>query len=186
MNWSFARNVWKPDTFFINGKNSYHHDITCPNMFLRLRDDGQLYLSMRLTVRASCIMHLRRFPLDTQICPLRMASYTYNSKEMLYRWDPDKDPDKLVTVDSDVEIAQYKLDDVTTSEALVPIREGEQISTLTANFHLVRLTGFYMLQVYVPCILIVCSSWVGFWITKKDAPGRVCLGVTTVLCMTKP
>ncbi|KAA0198218.1 hypothetical protein HAZT_HAZT002910 [Hyalella azteca] len=61
----------------------------------------------------------------------------------------------------------------------------EEISTLTVKFHLMRLTGFFMLQVYVPCILIVCSSWVGFWITKKDAPGRVCLGVNNVLCMTK-
>ena len=47
MNWMFADRIWTPDTFFINGKNSYAHAITAPNMFVRLQHDGQLYMSMR-------------------------------------------------------------------------------------------------------------------------------------------
>ncbi|XP_047737312.1 uncharacterized protein LOC108673826 isoform X2 [Hyalella azteca] len=181
MNWMFAKRIWKPDTFFINGKKSYAHAITAPNLFVRLQYDGQVYMSMRLTVRASCVMHLRKFPLDTQTCPLRISSYGYDAKNVTYMWDTQK----YVTVDSDVSIAQYELFHISTYEAVVPVRRIEEISTLTVKFHLMRLTGFFMLQVYVPCILIVCSSWVGFWITKKDAPGRVCLGVNNVLCMTK-
>ncbi|XP_069952401.1 gamma-aminobutyric acid receptor subunit alpha-6-like isoform X3 [Cherax quadricarinatus] len=184
MNWMFAAKLWKPDTFFINGKNSYVHKITAPNTFIRLQHDGQITWSLRLTVRASCKMHLRKFPLDTQICPLSLASYGYNSEDMVYRWAP-----ALVTVDADVSIAQYELFKITTTSAKVTVRRKENrrpetISTLNVKFHLKRLTGFFLLQVYVPCILIVCCSWVAFWITKKDVPGRVCLGVTTVLSMT--
>lgn len=47
MNWFFAAKIWKPDTFFINGKKSYAHAITAPNMFVRLQHDGQIYMSMR-------------------------------------------------------------------------------------------------------------------------------------------
>nr|XP_045584120.1 gamma-aminobutyric acid receptor subunit alpha-6-like isoform X3 [Procambarus clarkii] len=184
MNWMFAAKLWKPDTFFINGKNSYVHKITAPNTFIRLQFDGQITWSLRLTVRASCKMHLRKFPLDTQICPLSLASYGYNAEDMVYRWSPEK-----VTVDPDVSIAQYELFNITTNFTNVVVRRKENrrpetISTLSVKFHLKRLTGFFLLQVYVPCILIVCCSWVAFWITKKDVPGRVCLGVTTVLSMT--
>ncbi|XP_076042746.1 uncharacterized protein LOC143026366 isoform X3 [Oratosquilla oratoria] len=180
MNWMFAERLWKPETFFINGKNSYAHKITAPNMFIRLAHNGQITWSMRLTVRASCQMHLRKFPLDTQECPLRLASYGYSAKDMVYKWDPAK----LVTVDPDVSIAQYELINITTATKRVIVRRKEEISTLTVVFSLKRLTGFFLLQVYVPCILIVCCSWVAFWITKKDVPGRVALGVTTVLSMT--
>merc|ERR1719153_247228 len=90
MDSSFAENIWVPDTFFINGKNSYRHAITSPNMFVRLYDDGKVYMSMRLTVRAACVMHLRRFPMDAQNCPLKLASYTYNNKDVLYHWSPSK------------------------------------------------------------------------------------------------
>ncbi|XP_076042745.1 uncharacterized protein LOC143026366 isoform X2 [Oratosquilla oratoria] len=180
MNWMFAERLWKPETFFINGKNSYAHKITAPNMFIRLAHNGQITWSMRLTVRASCQMHLRKFPLDTQECPLRLASYGYSAKDMVYKWDPAK----LVTVDPDVSIAQYELINITTATKRVIVRRKEEISTLTVVFSLKRLTGFFLLQVYVPCILIVCCSWVAFWITKKDVPGRVALGALTVLSMT--
>ena len=47
MNWMFAAKLWKPDTFFINGKNSYAHKITAPNTFIRLQHDGQITWSLR-------------------------------------------------------------------------------------------------------------------------------------------
>ncbi|CAG7692606.1 unnamed protein product [Allacma fusca] len=47
LNWLFLEKVWKPDTYFVNGKKSYLHSITVPNKFLRLRQDGFLTYSMR-------------------------------------------------------------------------------------------------------------------------------------------
>lgn len=40
---------------------------------------------------------------------------------------------------------------------------------------------FYILQIYLPCMLIVALSWVGFWIDHRSTPARVSLGITTVL-----
>lgn len=54
---------------------------------------------------------------------------------------------------------------------------------LQASFHLRRQYGFYMLQAYIPCILIVILSWLSFWINKESVPARITLGVTTVLAM---
>jgi len=55
---------------------------------------------------------------------------------------------------------------------------------LEAAFRLKRKIGFFVLHSYVPSILIVMLSWVGFWINKNSDPARVSLGVTTVLTMT--
>ena len=41
-----------------------------------------------------------------------------------------------------------------------------------------------MVQTYVPSLLIVCVSWVSFWINIDAVPARISLGVLTVLTMT--
>ncbi|KAK2177848.1 hypothetical protein NP493_576g02004 [Ridgeia piscesae] len=46
-----------------------------------------------------------------------------------------------------------------------------------------RLYGFFILQTYVPSILIVILSWVSFWVNMDAVPARISLGVTTVLTM---
>lgn len=45
--------IWKPDTFFYNGKKSYLHTITTPNKLLRIKKDGSILYSVRYEI----IMH---------------------------------------------------------------------------------------------------------------------------------
>lgn len=52
------------------------------------------------------------------------------------------------------------------------------------KFHLERQMGYYLIQMYIPSLLIVILSWVSFWINMDAAPARVGLGITTVLTMT--
>ena len=54
---------------------------------------------------------------------------------------------------------------------------------LKATFYLHRQFGFYLLQTYVPTVLIVILSWVSFWLHVDAVPARISLGVTTVLTM---
>lgn len=69
--------IWRPDTYFFNGKHSHIHTITVPNKLLRLTQDGDILYSMRLTIKASCPMELRNFPMDRQSCPLILGSCEY-------------------------------------------------------------------------------------------------------------
>ena len=34
MNWQFLSRIWRPDTYFVNGKDSYLHMMTVPNRFV--------------------------------------------------------------------------------------------------------------------------------------------------------
>ncbi len=67
LNWAFLKTIWVPDTFLINGKKSYLHEITVPNQFVRISPDGLIYYSQRLTIKAECMQNLRKFPLDKQV-----------------------------------------------------------------------------------------------------------------------
>ena len=55
---------------------------------------------------------------------------------------------------------------------------------LEIRFLLRRDIGFFIIQVYVPTILIVILSWVSFWLNIDAIPARVSLGLLTVLTMT--
>ncbi|KAL1116298.1 hypothetical protein AAG570_005793 [Ranatra chinensis] len=179
MSWLFLEKVWKPDTYFMNGKKSYLHRITSPNKFLRMRKDGFLMYSMRLTISARCRMHLRKFPLDSQKCPLLIGSYGYSSQDVVYRWT-----ESGVGLEPGLEMAQYDVVNISTISQQYTLRGNQEYSVIEAVFHLRRSTGYFILQIYVPCSLIVCSSWVSFWINPTDVAGRVSLAVTTVLSIT--
>ena len=48
-------------------------------------------------------MHLRKYPFDSQSCPLELGSFGYTSSDVVYRW-----ADSPVSLD-EVELSQYKL-----------------------------------------------------------------------------
>ena len=57
-------------------------------------------------------------------------------------------------------------------------------SCIESSFFLKREYGYYVIQTYIPSLLIVILSWVGFWINIDSIPARISLGVLTVLTLT--
>ena len=41
--------------------------------------------------------------------------------------------------------------------------------------------GYYIIQVYVPCIFLVMLSWIVFWMRPDDSASRLTVGITTIL-----
>lgn len=69
-----AKRIWVPDTFFANEKSAQFHKATTPNTFIRIRSNGDILLSIRLTVTNSCPMNLQYFPMDRQMCTIEVES----------------------------------------------------------------------------------------------------------------
>ncbi|CAF1473891.1 unnamed protein product [Adineta steineri] len=55
---------------------------------------------------------------------------------------------------------------------------------LIVVLHLKRLFGYYLVQIYIPSMLIVILSFVSFWIDHKSVPARISVGLLTVLTVT--
>ncbi|XP_035894192.1 gamma-aminobutyric acid receptor alpha-like [Anopheles stephensi] len=103
---SMLGRIWKPDTYFYNGKQSYLHTITTPNKFVRLYQDGRVLYSSRLTIKAGCPMNLEDFPMDTQRCPLKFGSFGYTTNDVLYRWNSGR---TAVSIADDMKLSQFDL-----------------------------------------------------------------------------
>ncbi|XP_070297959.1 glycine receptor subunit beta-like, partial [Salvelinus sp. IW2-2015] len=76
--------LWKPDLFFANEKHANFHDVTQDNILLFIFRNGDILISMRLSVTLSCPLDLTLFPMDTQLCKMQLESFpddkhTHNS-----------------------------------------------------------------------------------------------------------
>ena len=43
----YIKQIWVPDTFFVNEKKAYFHDATTDNQFLRILHTGEILRSIR-------------------------------------------------------------------------------------------------------------------------------------------
>ncbi|XP_023124511.1 gamma-aminobutyric acid receptor subunit alpha-6a isoform X1 [Amphiprion ocellaris] len=174
--------IWTPDTFFRNSKKSISHNMTTPNKLFRIMQNGTVLYTMRLTISAECPMRLMDFPMDGHSCPLRFGSYAYTSSEIMFTWR--KGP--IASVDCPKEsmsLLQYDLVGQTLSSEIIKSNTGHY-SVQVVHFHLQRKLGYYLIQTYIPLIMVVVLSQVSFWINKESVPARTVAGITTVLTMT--
>lgn len=78
-----ANRVWMPDLFFSNEKEGHFHNIIMPNVYIRIFPNGSVLYSIRISLTLACPMNLKLYPLDRQVCSLRMASCKYSENELL-------------------------------------------------------------------------------------------------------
>ena len=78
---------------------------------------------------------------------------------------------------------QFTIELVTAKNCDNKIHMGNY-SCLVAQFHLKRSISFHLIQNYLPSILIVAVSWVSFWMDIESVPGRISLGVITLLAVS--
>ncbi|XP_037812063.1 gamma-aminobutyric acid receptor subunit beta isoform X15 [Lucilia cuprina] len=176
----FIKNIWVPDTFFVNEKQSYFHIATTSNEFIRVHHSGSITRSIRLTITASCPMNLQYFPMDRQLCHIEIESFGYTMRDIRYFW---RDGLSSVGMSSEVELPQFRVLGHRQRATEINLTTGNY-SRLACEIQFVRSMGYYLIQIYIPSGLIVIISWVSFWLNRNATPARVALGVTTVLTMT--
>ncbi|XP_032690491.1 gamma-aminobutyric acid receptor subunit beta isoform X9 [Odontomachus brunneus] len=176
----FIKNIWVPDTFFVNEKQSYFHIATTSNEFIRIHHSGSITRSIRLTITASCPMNLQYFPMDRQLCQIEIESFGYTMRDIRYKWNEGPNS---VGVSNEVSLPQFKVLGHRQRAMEISLTTGNY-SRLACEIQFVRSMGYYLIQIYIPSGLIVIISWVSFWLNRNATPARVALGVTTVLTMT--
>ncbi|KAI5612732.1 gamma-aminobutyric acid receptor subunit beta-2 precursor, partial [Silurus asotus] len=175
-----ADQLWVPDTYFLNDKKSFVHGVTVKNRMIRLHPDGTVLYGLRITTTAACMMDLRRYPLDEQNCTLEIESYGYTTDDIEFYWRGDN---IAVSGVERIELPQFSIVDYNLIAKKVVFSTGAY-PRLSLSFKLKRNIGYFILQTYMPSILITILSWVSFWINYDASAARVALGITTVLTMT--
>ncbi|XP_071524123.1 glycine receptor subunit alpha-2-like [Panulirus ornatus] len=135
--------------------------------------------SVRVTLTLSCSMEFEHYPFDAQVCGTSISSYANTEDVIQYEWVQNKPID----LPDELEVAQFDLISYST-ESLTQTFVTGNFTGLKVHFNLRRQNGYHVLQTYIPTILIVTISWVSFWLDPNAVPGRVSLGVTTLLTLT--
>uniref|UniRef100_A0A8D0UIG1 Glycine receptor alpha 3 n=1 Tax=Sus scrofa TaxID=9823 RepID=A0A8D0UIG1_PIG len=177
---SMLDSIWKPDLFFANEKGANFHEVTTDNKLLRIFKNGNVLYSIRLTLTLSCPMDLKNFPMDVQTCIMQLESFGYTMNDLIFEWQ-DEAP---VQVAEGLTLPQFLLKEEKDLRYCTKHYNTGKFTCIEVRFHLERQMGYYLIQMYIPSLLIVILSWVSFWINMDAAPARVALGITTVLTMT--
>uniref|UniRef100_A0A8C6Y3G8 Gamma-aminobutyric acid type A receptor subunit pi n=1 Tax=Naja naja TaxID=35670 RepID=A0A8C6Y3G8_NAJNA len=172
--------LWVPDTYIVESKRSFLHEVTVENRLIRLFSNGTVLYALRITTTVACNMDLSKYPLDTQTCKLQMESWGYDENDVCFVW--------LRGNDSVHGLENLRLSQYTVEHFYTLVTRSRQETgiypRLVLQFELKRNILYFILETYVPSSLLVILSWVSFWITLDSVPARTCIGVTTVLAMT--
>ncbi|XP_059716503.1 glycine receptor subunit alpha-1 [Haemorhous mexicanus] len=177
---SMLDSIWKPDLFFANEKGAHFHEITTDNKLLRISRNGNVLYSIRITLTLACPMDLKNFPMDVQTCIMQLESFGYTMNDLIFEWQEKG----AVQVADGLTLPQFILKEEKDLRYCTKHYNTGKFTCIEARFHLERQMGYYLIQMYIPSLLIVILSWISFWINMDAAPARVGLGITTVLTMT--
>jgi len=170
--------LWKPDLFFRNEKEGHFHKIIMPNVLLRIKGEGEVLYSIRISLVLACPMDLKYYPLDKQNCTIEMASYGYLDEDLKFLWK-ENNP---VQIAKPLNLPRFTLETYDTAYCTSRTTTGAY-SCLRIDLIFKREFSYYLIQIYIPCCMLVIVSWVSFWLDPNAIPARVSLGVTTLLTM---
>eukprot|EP00112_Aurelia_sp_Birch-Aquarium-sp1_P003036 Seg1341.1 transcript_id=Seg1341.1/GoldUCD/mRNA.D3Y31 product="Gamma-aminobutyric acid receptor subunit beta" protein_id=Seg1341.1/GoldUCD/D3Y31 len=94
---------------------------------------------------------------------------------MILKWQ-EKNPVKL----NNKETNQFEIKEVSYEEGKEIYPTGA-FGFLTVKFRLQRRIGYYIFQLFIPCIIVVCLSFVPFWIDPENIGDRLAVGISAVL-----
>ncbi|KAL1235335.1 Acetylcholine-gated chloride channel [Trichinella spiralis] len=77
---------WKPNTCFINSKQSKIIKSPFTNAKMVVHSNGHIFTSYRMNLVGPCDMDLTVFPMDTVRCFLIFESFNYNNEEVHMKW----------------------------------------------------------------------------------------------------
>uniref|UniRef100_A0A8D0GMD7 Gamma-aminobutyric acid receptor subunit pi n=1 Tax=Sphenodon punctatus TaxID=8508 RepID=A0A8D0GMD7_SPHPU len=172
--------LWIPDTYIVESKRSFLHDVTVGNRLIRLFSNGTVLYALRITTTVACNMDLSKYPMDTQMCKLQLESWGYDEDDVGFRWLRGNDSVRGL---EKLRLSQYTVERYYTLSKTTQQETGKY-PRLILKFELKRNVLYFILETYIPSTLLVVLSWISFWITLDSVPARTCIGVTTVLSMT--
>ncbi|GMS81627.1 hypothetical protein PENTCL1PPCAC_3802, partial [Pristionchus entomophagus] len=178
--------IWQPDLYFVNSKFAYLQEVTTPNMMVIVYPDGLVFKSMRIDVTLSCSMELKRFPMDTQRCPVTVQSYAYVEELVNLTWFKKVD-DFPLGVNSDIRLNDMVITKKEYEKCAGPypmFRGTARWSCIRAYIVMRRLVLFHFIQTYIPTGMLVVISWMSFWLDPRASPARISLTITSLLTLT--
>ena len=166
--------IWTPHVYFSNAIDGYKNEILTKNELVKIFPDGSVLFSARITLHLSCPMNLSYFPMDKQICSIKMASYDYPTEDLLLLWKEDSPLEVTKSVDVPEFVLAFHSADYCTLWTNTGI-----YSCMAVDLTFVRKINSYLMKIYIPCICLVIVSYLSLW--TKNTNTRYSIALFTLL-----
>ncbi|XP_030745367.1 glycine receptor subunit alpha-2 [Sitophilus oryzae] len=176
----FFDSLWQPDLYFLNSKVVEIATLTHKFSSVTVYRNKTIQYSARMHAIVACQMEFYSYPMDTQICPISIESFSYNSKKMILKWTG-----LGVTISPELKLLQYNILQplqMHQTHAVTSEKNGNY-SRLVVFFKFERQIGHHLIQTFAPSTLVVVLSWFSFWLDLDAIPGRITLLVTCLLTL---
>ncbi|KAG7196593.1 hypothetical protein KM043_013083 [Ampulex compressa] len=176
----FFDSLWQPDAYFLNAKvteiAALNHKFSSATLY---RNKTVKYTA-RMHAIIACQMEFQLYPMDIQICPIHIESFSHDTRKLRLRWGIGD-----VTVSPELRLLQYDIGKPLVSEETIDytLEKNGNFSRLVVFFRFERQIGHHLIQTFAPSALVVMLSWFSFWLGLDAIPGRVALLITSMLTL---
>ncbi|XP_048583820.1 neuronal acetylcholine receptor subunit alpha-9-like isoform X2 [Nematostella vectensis] len=174
--------IWLPDIVLYDNADpdvTFGGNLDRLNTRVVLRYDGRNTWLAPVTFRSNCPIDVKHFPFDTQYCPLKFGSWTYDG----FRLD-------VVNESSAADLGKY----IPSAEWNLQSAESkrnvlkyfccdEPYPDVTFTFVIRRRSLFYMMNLILPLVTITALVNVSF-VLPAESGERTSLSITILLAMT--
>ena len=109
----------------------------------------------------------------------------YKNSEVKMHWEENSP----ISLGPNQQLTEYVLKSVVANKTIVTAdlsnyRHGDFVgkySSLSFTILLHRKIGFYVIDFFIPSVMIVSASWITFWLQADQTAPRAMLGCTTML-----
>ncbi|CAL8110831.1 unnamed protein product [Orchesella dallaii] len=154
------KHLWIPDTFIANQRETKSHEFAGPSQFTRIHYNGTVVRSVQMTTTISCVLYLRWFPFDQNICSMDFESYGYTMKDVLLKWDVDeKNEPKIFLSKQATQSVRHTITAFRGRDHDVGLFSG-RFSQAAFSVYFKRLSFRYLLDVYFPATAIPVVAFI--------------------------
>jgi len=168
--------IWNPGIQIINQQKIW---LTFPDI-VKIAPNGEVLYQQRAWGSFSQPLKLHDFPFDRQVFNIQLAAIDYTPDKVEMVLDT-KDESGIV---EELSVADWNILRWTAEpRAYKPTPTMEAISGFAFSFEARRNTGYFIIKVIIPLILIVTMSWSVFWIDPTESGTQISVAITTMLTL---
>jgi hypothetical protein len=184
--------IWKPDLDMLNVKRFKVREIIESQGSLTLYSNKRFWYEIPVEVTLGCPkFDFRKYPFDEQTCSVCLGSFQYDVTKNRYigKVEYERIHQRILQYEvTEIKALSYEEGLVNYKEYFISEDGGMEYQNATYSHFAVKMTFTrlirpHLMEVYLPSLLLVFSSWLGFLIEPSSVPGRISLSVTLLLCL---
>ena len=168
--------IWHPHIQILNqqrlSKTYDEHFVVFP--------DGRVRYRQRFWGNFSQPMDLRDYPADRQILTVHLFAAGHSPEQI----ELVASTESKNAISASLSVTDFE---ITGSEWVVepfrPLESGPGKASIRRVYHASRKTGYFIVKIFIPLILIVMMSWSVFWIDPADGGTQIGVATTTMLTL---